>query len=104
MSKAQWRYSNGDDEGRAWRESPRIFAVYVDFQEQTGAPWRRIHVATSAWMQDKLDSTNVLSPTSQFFAIPATLVLPDLRGTQLEEALAEVLREGGLLAYSEAVG
>jgi hypothetical protein len=99
---ATWRFSGSAEDGDVWLRMPAHSFAYVEYESTVTGKWRMIAVATRAYVMEQLHG---LSPTGtvRSVMIPTMLILPDVEGPQLSDALDRALDGAGPDMYSTSL-
>jgi hypothetical protein len=98
----RWRFGDTPEDGEAWLRDPSTTFVYVDYDaDGAGRPsWRRLVVATKAWVDTRLAQVADAPTAAVWVSMPAMLVLPDVEGEELRRRVDLAVQEGALKFHS----
>ena len=87
---SEWRFAKSSPHGDDWLRDPSRDAAIIEYRSpSTDGQWRRIVVATRAWVWQEI------SKTESAIILPPILIVPGARGDDLRRWL-EVSLESGM--------
>lgn len=102
----QWRFGETEADGQLWLQRSASIPIYVEYESVQGngsREWRRVLVATKAWLEEQLAGIGYDGARPKWAALPLMLVVPDAASADLRRVIDIVVQQGGFDAYSSLI-
>jgi hypothetical protein len=83
-----WRFAGDVSDGEIWLRFPLHAHIYVDYVSPRTANWRRIGVATRAFVTNTLQNVRDDNSRPLCAVLPTLLVVPDADGDALQASVS----------------